>query len=114
VLAGIFEMAQRAWDGSCLMDMARTRYLGALLDKMTELKLAFGKWRAPLASAVDVISEADDWDAGLSSSPRMFRKQTSPGSALVSAHQAWPQMPNCFITRAATSARSCRISSSWA
>ena len=83
VLAGIFEMAQRMRGmEACLMDMASNEVLaGALLDKMTELKLAFWEMALPrLAGAVDVISEADDYGTQASQliSPRMFRKQIKP------------------------------------
>ena len=83
VLAGIFEMAQRMRGmEACLMDMASNEALaGALLDKMTELKLAFWEMALPrLAGAVDVISEADDYGTQASQliSPRMFRKQVKP------------------------------------
>jgi uroporphyrinogen decarboxylase len=83
VLAGIFEMAQRVRGmEACLMDMASNEALaGALLDKMTELKLAFWEMSLPrLAGAVDVISEADDYGTQASQliSPRMFRKQIKP------------------------------------
>jgi len=83
VLAGIFEMAQRMRGmEACLMDMASNEALaGALLDKMTELKLAFWEMALPrLAGAVDVISEADDYGTQASQliSPRMFRKLIKP------------------------------------
>lgn len=83
VLAGIFEMAQRVRGmEACLMDMASNEALaGAVLDKMTELKLAFWEMALPrLAGAVDVISEADDYGTQASQliSPRMFRKLVKP------------------------------------
>lgn len=83
VLAGIFETAQRMRGmEACLMDMASNEALaGAMLDKMTELKLAFWEMALPrLAGAVDVISEADDYGTQASQliSPRMFRKQIKP------------------------------------
>ena len=64
------------------MDMASNEALaGAVLDKMTELKLAFWEMALPrLAGVVDVISEADDYGTQASQliSPRMFRKQVKP------------------------------------
>ncbi len=83
VLAGVFEMAQRARGmENLLMDMASNDALaGALFDKMVELKLAFWEMALPqLADVIDVVSEADDYGTQASQliSPRMFRQQIKP------------------------------------
>lgn len=88
VLAGIFEMAQRARGMAALMmDLASDEALaGALLDKMVELKLAFWEMALPqLRDVVDVISEADDYGTQVSQliSPRMFRRLMKPRLAIL-------------------------------
>lgn len=88
VLAGIFEMAQRVRGmASLMMDLASDEALAAaLLDKMTELKLAFWEMALPqLRDVVDVISEADDYGTQVSQliSPRMFRRLFKPRLAIL-------------------------------
>lgn len=88
VLAGIFEMAQRARGmANLMMDMAGDEALaGALLDKMLELKLQFWEMALPqLRDVVDVVSEADDYGTQVSQliSPRMFRKLMKPRLAIL-------------------------------
>lgn len=88
VLAGIFEMAQRVRGMAALMmDLASDEPLAAaLLDKMTELKLAFWEMALPqLRDVVDVISEADDYGTQVSQliSPRMFRRLFKPRLAIL-------------------------------
>ncbi len=88
VLAGIFEMAQRVRGmAPLMMDLASDEPLAAaLLDKMTELKLAFWEMALPqLRDVVDVISEADDYGTQVSQliSPRMFRRLFKPRLAIL-------------------------------
>jgi uroporphyrinogen decarboxylase len=81
--AGIFEMAQRIVGmENCLIMMASNETLvGALFDRLLELKLAFWEMALPhLADVVDVIAEFDDYGTQASQliSPRMFRQQVKP------------------------------------
>lgn len=83
VLAGIFEMSQRARGmQNMMMDLAANESLAcAFLDKMVELKLAFWEMALPqLGDLIDVISEADDYGTQESQliSPRMFRQIFKP------------------------------------
>ena len=81
--AGIFEMSQRIMGmENCLLLMATDKSLiGALFDKLVELKLSFWETALPqLADVVDVISQADDYGTQTSQliSPAMFRQQIKP------------------------------------
>lgn len=81
--AGLFEMAQRIIGmQNCLMMMATDKVImGALFDKLLQLKLDFWQMALPqLADVVDVVMEADDYGAQISQliSPKMFREQLKP------------------------------------
>jgi len=81
--AGIFEMAQRIVGmENCLLMMASDEELvGALFDKLLELKLSFWDMALPqLAGVVDVVAQFDDYGTQRSQliSPRMFRQQLKP------------------------------------
>jgi uroporphyrinogen decarboxylase len=81
--AGLFEMSQRIIGmQNCLMMMATDKtIMGALFDKLLQLKLDFWEMALPqLADAVDVVMEADDYGTQISQliSPKMFREQLKP------------------------------------
>lgn len=81
--AGIFEFAQRIIGmENCLIKMIEDEPLiGALFDKLLELKLGFWEMALPpLADVIDVISYADDYGTQKSQliSPAMFRAQIKP------------------------------------
>ncbi len=81
--AGIFEMAQRivGMENCLIMMLQDKKLMGALFDKLLQLKLAFWEMALPqLADVVDVISYADDYGTQKSQliSPAMFREQIKP------------------------------------
>jgi uroporphyrinogen decarboxylase len=81
--AGMFEMAQRIIGmEQCLVMMATDKKLmGALFDKLLDLKLSFWEMALPqLAEVVDVVMQADDYGTQTSQfiSARMFREQLKP------------------------------------
>jgi uroporphyrinogen decarboxylase len=81
--AGLFEFAQRIVGmENCLIMMAVDKQvIGALFDKLKELKLAFWEMALPeLGDVVDVIMQADDYGTQRSQliSPNMFREQLKP------------------------------------
>ncbi len=81
--AGIFEMSQRivGMENCLIMMLDNKKLIGALFDKLLELKLAFWEMALPqLADVVDVISYADDYGTQESQliSPAMFREQIKP------------------------------------
>lgn len=81
--AGLFEMSQRIIGmENCLMMMATDKaIMGALFDKLLQLKLDFWEMALPqLADVVDVVMEADDYGTQVSQliSPKMFRDQLKP------------------------------------
>ncbi len=81
--AGIFEMAQRivGMENLLVMMSNQENIVGALFEKMAELKLAFWEMALPqLADVVDVIAQTDDYGTQHSQliSPRMYRLQIKP------------------------------------
>ena len=101
--AGIFEMSQRIMGmENCLLLMATDKSLiGALFDKLVELKLSFWETALPqLADVVDVISQADDYGTQTSQliSPAMFRQQIKPRWQVIFSRlqQLAPQVKQFF------------------
>ncbi len=81
--AGIFEFAQRivGMENCLVMMVTDQKVIGALFDKLVELKLSFWEMALPrLADVVDVVAQFDDYGTQTSQliSPRIFREQLKP------------------------------------